>query len=51
MKGCFDVAPRKFESAWVPTTTITDDVMLVRVEACGVCSSDMTAYKDSLSRR
>jgi threonine dehydrogenase-like Zn-dependent dehydrogenase len=49
MKAAFIVAPRKFEIRDVPTPKITDYEMLVKVEACGVCSSDMTAYKDSYS--
>jgi len=43
------VAPRTFEIREVPTPQITPSQMLVRIEACGVCSSDMTAYKDTWS--
>ncbi len=47
MKAAFIVAPRKFEIREVPTPVITENEMLVKVEACGVCSSDMTGYKDT----
>ncbi|NLM46877.1 MAG: zinc-binding dehydrogenase [Firmicutes bacterium] len=49
MKAAFIVAPRQFEIREVPLPTISDDEMLVKIEACGVCSSDMTAYKDTYS--
>ncbi len=49
MKAAFIVAPRKFEIREVPTPKITDSEMLVKIEACGVCSSDMSGYKDSYS--
>ncbi len=47
MRAAFVVAPRKYEIREIPTPQITDNEMLVKIEACGVCSSDMTAYKDS----
>ncbi|MBN1321128.1 MAG: alcohol dehydrogenase catalytic domain-containing protein [Thermoleophilia bacterium] len=47
MRAAFIVAPRMWQIREVPTPQITDNEMLVKVEACGVCSSDMTAYKDS----
>jgi threonine dehydrogenase-like Zn-dependent dehydrogenase len=49
MKAAFIVAPRKFEIRDVAAPQITDDEMLVKIEACGVCSSDMPAYVDTLS--
>src|SRR5512137_1006432 len=49
MRAAFVVAPRKYEIREIPTPQITDGEMLVKIEACGVCSSDMTAYKDSYS--
>jgi len=49
MRAAFIVAPRQFEIREVPTPEISDHEMLVKIEACGVCSSDMTAYKDSYS--
>jgi D-arabinose 1-dehydrogenase-like Zn-dependent alcohol dehydrogenase len=49
MKAAFVVAPRTFEIREVPTPQITPSQMLVRIEACGVCSSDMTGYKDTWS--
>ena len=47
MRAAFVVAPRKYEIHEIPTPQITDSEMLVKIEACGVCSSDMSAYKDS----
>jgi threonine dehydrogenase-like Zn-dependent dehydrogenase len=47
MRAAFVVAPRKFEIRDIPVPTIGSNEMLVRVEACGVCSSDMSGYVDS----
>ncbi len=49
MKIAFIVAPEKFEIRKVPLPRISEDEMLVKIEACGVCSSDMPAYRDSFS--
>jgi L-iditol 2-dehydrogenase len=49
MKVAFIVAPKKFEIREVSMPRITEDEMLVKIEACGVCSSDMPAYTDLLS--
>ena len=49
MKAAFIVAPRKFEIRDIPMPKITPDEMLVKIEACGVCSSDMPGYVDSQS--
>jgi threonine dehydrogenase-like Zn-dependent dehydrogenase len=49
MRAAFIVAPRTFEIREIPTPEITDGEMLVKIEACGVCSSDMSGYKDSWS--
>ncbi len=49
MKAAFIVAPRKMEIRDVEMPTIDDDQMLVKVEACGVCTSDMASYLDSYS--
>ncbi len=49
MRAAFIVAPRQFEIREIPTPEITDSQMLVKIEACGVCSSDMSGYKDSWS--
>ena len=49
MKAAFIVAPRKFEIRDIPLPKITEDEMLVKIEACGVCSSDMPGYVDSIS--
>jgi threonine dehydrogenase-like Zn-dependent dehydrogenase len=47
MRAAFVVAPRTYEIREIPSPRISDNEMLVKIEACGVCSSDMTAYKDS----
>src|SRR3990172_1733214 len=49
MKAAFVVAPRKFEIREIEMPTITDDEILVKVEACGVCTSDMATYLDTFS--
>jgi threonine dehydrogenase-like Zn-dependent dehydrogenase len=49
MRAAFIVAPRKFEIRDIPMPTITEDEMLVKVEACGVCTSDMPDYVNSIS--
>jgi len=49
MKAAFIVAPRKFEIRDVETPTINDDQVLVKIEAVGVCTSDMAAYLDTWS--
>ena len=49
MRAAFIVAPRQFEIREIPTPEVTDSQMLVRIEACGVCSSDMSGYRDSWS--
>ena len=49
MKVAFIVAPKKFEVREVPLPRISEDEMLVKIEACGVCSSDMPGYVDSVS--
>jgi threonine dehydrogenase-like Zn-dependent dehydrogenase len=47
MKAAFIVAPRKFEIRDIPIPAINENEMLVKVEACGVCSSDMSGYINS----
>ncbi len=47
MKAAFIVAPRKFEIREIETPRISDDEMLVKIAACGVCSSDMPGYLDT----
>jgi len=47
MKAAFIVAPRKFEIREIPMPEITENEMLVKIEACGVCSSDMPPYLDT----
>jgi len=47
MKAAFIVAPQKFEIRDIPMPKITDNEMLVKIAACGVCSSDMPTYLDT----
>ncbi len=49
MKAAFVVAPKKFEIRDIEMPTINENQMLVKIEACGVCTSDMPAYLDSYS--
>jgi len=49
MKAAFIVAPRKFEIRDIPMPPMDDNKILVKIAACGVCSSDMSGYKDTLS--
>jgi threonine dehydrogenase-like Zn-dependent dehydrogenase len=44
MKAAFIVAPRKFEIRDVPMPQNSDNEMLIKIEACGVCSSDVPGY-------
>ncbi|MBN1401949.1 MAG: alcohol dehydrogenase catalytic domain-containing protein, partial [Anaerolineae bacterium] len=44
MRAAFIVGPRQFEIREIRMPVIGDDEMLVRVDACGVCSSDMSGY-------
>jgi len=50
MKAAFVVEPRKFEIREIDMPVIGDDEMLVKVEACGVCSSDMSGYIGTSTR-
>jgi len=47
MKAAFIVAPRKIEIREIETPKITEDEMLVKIEASGVCSSEMPGYLNS----
>jgi threonine dehydrogenase-like Zn-dependent dehydrogenase len=47
MKAAFITAPRKIEVRDIPMPKITESEMLVKIEACGVCSSDMPPYLDT----
>ncbi|OGO30109.1 MAG: hypothetical protein A2Z29_07330 [Chloroflexi bacterium RBG_16_56_11] len=46
MKAAFIVAPKRFEIRDIPMPTINENEMLVKIVACGVCSSDMPGYLD-----
>jgi threonine dehydrogenase-like Zn-dependent dehydrogenase len=43
------VAPKKIEILDVPMPKITNNEILVKIEACGVCTSDMSTFLDSFS--
>lgn len=47
MKAAFITAPRKIEIRDISMPEITENEMLVKIEACGVCSSDMPPYLDT----
>jgi threonine dehydrogenase-like Zn-dependent dehydrogenase len=47
MKAAFVVAPKKIEIRDIKIPTINDNEMLVKIEACGVCASDMPVYLDT----
>jgi threonine dehydrogenase-like Zn-dependent dehydrogenase len=47
VKAAFIVAPKKFEIRDIPMPEISPDEMLVKIAACGVCSSDMPSYLDT----
>ena len=49
MKAACVVAPRKIEVLDVPMPTMNDDEMLVKIDACGVCTSDMATFVDSFA--
>jgi D-arabinose 1-dehydrogenase-like Zn-dependent alcohol dehydrogenase len=49
MRAAFIVDTKKIEIREVPTPKYNDDEMLVRVEACGVCTSDMASFLNSYS--
>src|ERR1035437_6096957 len=49
MRAAFIVAPRKFEIRDIPMPEMAEDRIMVKVEACGVCTSDMSGYTDSMS--
>src|ERR1035437_6335395 len=49
MKAAVLVAPRKFEIRDFPMPVMNDNYIMVKVEACGVCTSDMPSYLDNIS--
>ncbi|MDR0345285.1 MAG: alcohol dehydrogenase catalytic domain-containing protein [Nocardiopsaceae bacterium] len=44
-------APRTFELREFPRPVIGPDEGLLRIEACGICGSDVEQYKGHLSQR
>jgi L-iditol 2-dehydrogenase len=51
MKALLLVAPEKFEITEMPTPDFGPDDLLVRVQACGICGSDVHGYDGSTGRR
>ncbi len=49
MKAAFIVASRKIEIRDIEMPTMNEDQVLVKIEACGVCTSDMASYLNSYS--
>jgi threonine dehydrogenase-like Zn-dependent dehydrogenase len=49
VKAACVVAPKKIEVLEVPMPTCNDDQLLVKVDACGVCTSDMSTFLDTFS--
>ena len=49
MRAAFVVDTKKIEIREIETPTITDDQMLIKIEAVGVCTSDMASYLNSYS--
>ncbi|UCG58502.1 MAG: alcohol dehydrogenase catalytic domain-containing protein [Phycisphaerales bacterium] len=46
MKEAFLVGPRRFELRDVPEPSAPDDGLVLQVEACGVCGSDLRRWKE-----
>ena len=51
MKALLLTAPEKFEIAEMPVPDFGPDDLLVRVQACGICGSDVHGYDGSTGRR
>ena len=50
MKAAFIVGPKQFEIRNIDMPAIADDELLVKIDACGVCSSDMSGYLGTSAR-
>jgi L-iditol 2-dehydrogenase len=46
MKSAFLVGAREFEIREVPDPVVPDDGLVLKVEACGVCGSDLRRWKE-----
>ena len=46
MKSAFLVGAREFEIREVPDPVAPDDGLVLKVEACGVCGSDLRRWKE-----
>lgn len=42
-------APRRIEAQSLPVPELTDDIALLRIEACGICGSDYEQYEGVLN--
>ncbi len=51
MKALVYIEPLRVEYTDVPAPTISDDDVLVRIKACGVCGSDVQGYTGKTGRR
>ena len=51
MKALLLTDPKQLEIADIPMPELTDDAVLVRVAACGICGSDAHGYDGSSGRR
>lgn len=49
MRAACVVAPKKIEVLDVPMPKINENEILVKIEACGVCTSDMATFLDSFA--
>ena len=49
MKAAFVVGPKKIEIMETPMPAMSNEEMLVKIDACGVCTSDMATFLDSFS--
>ena len=49
MKAAFLVGARTFEVREVPDPTLPDDGLVLQVEACGICGSDLRRWKEGLA--
>lgn len=46
MKAAFLIGPQQFDVRQVPDPAVPDDGLLLKVEACGVCGSDLRRWKE-----
>ena len=51
MKALLLTEPKQLELVDIPTPELSDEAVLVRVSACGICGSDVHGYDGSSGRR